>query len=86
MAIKVTRQVLKGYEKQSKDKGLGKCFTTVLQKLFSYRAARKYNSLTTVATLEKYKAKRQSVEKGVGVGRMPKEECAYIPESACCLI
>ena len=82
LTIKVTRQVLKGYEKQSKNKGLRKCFTSVLQKLFSYRTARKYNSLTTEATPGKVqsKAKRQSVEKGVSVGRMPKEECAYLKD------
>ena len=88
MTIKVTRQVLKGYEKQRNDKGLGTCFTTVLQKLFSYRAATKNNSLTTVATLAKVqsKAKRQSKWKGVGVGIMPKEECVYIhiSEDSCC--
>ena len=80
--IKVARQVLKGYEKQSKDKGLGNCFTTVLQKLFSHRAARKYNSLTTVATLRKVQSKaiRQNEQEGVRVGKMPKEECAYLKD------
>ncbi len=75
MTIKVTRQVLKGYEKgKSKDKDLGIILTTVSRKLFSHRTSTKNNSLTTVATL----AKRQSKWKGVSVVIMPKEECAYV--------
>jgi len=72
---------LKGYEKQTNNKRLRKLFHNCVTEVVFLPCSIKVQ-LPNCSNSEKVqnKAKRQSVKKGVSVGRMPKDECAYLKD------